>query len=110
MTPKDLFDAQRDIESEGQRAIRAHRDTNLLPVSSTQPVVDTCQIMQIYLQRPQKLATLPFCLWFSGAHKLQDEDFKHCASQMDAKLQIVEKGYNRLSLEPLHQFNKSSER
>lgn len=73
------------------------------------PTVDTAEITQIYLQRPAKQAGLSLALWFCRAHGIEQTSglpLINCASAMETKLSIVGLGLNRLSLEPLREFNK----
>lgn len=67
--------------------------------------VDTCYIMEVYLQRPQNLAHLSFGQWFSYCHDLKDTDLQQSASGQLTKKLICEKGYNLLPLEVLKFVN-----
>jgi hypothetical protein len=71
--------------------------------------VDTVFITHYYLQRPLALQHQTMARWFASAHKLDDHDFSHLAGSQAIKIAIVNKGYNKLPIGPLHQYNLSQE-
>jgi hypothetical protein len=66
---------------------------------------DTCEISAIYMQRPAHAMNISLGRWFMLAHKLQDSELLNAVSALEAKRVIVRKGYNRLSLQPLLNYN-----
>lgn len=69
-------------------------------------VADTCEITEIYLQRPSSVVCWSMAEWFDAAHKLNDLNLQRCAYSLETKLYIVRNNLNRLPLETLRKYNQ----
>jgi hypothetical protein len=72
-------------------------------------VNDTVFITAYYLQRPVVLQHQTIAQWFAAAHNITDLEFIHTAGSQAIKIAIVQKGYNKLPLAPLHTYNMQGE-
>lgn len=66
---------------------------------------DTCEISEIYLQRPPYQLPLSLGHWFTCAHHLDDKELKESSCASIAKKLIWKRKYTNLSLEPLIRYN-----
>jgi extradiol dioxygenase family protein len=95
MATSDLFEAD-----DYPRQVAAQLDRVVQEI-----VVDTAEITQEYLKRPGHLAVMTLGAWFNAAHRLNDRELANSAGSMATKLEILRKGYNKLPLQPLRDWN-----
>lgn len=66
---------------------------------------DTCEISAIYMQKHSYMSGVSLGQWFNRAHELGDDELINAVTALEAKRLIVRKGYNRLPLITLEQYN-----
>lgn len=73
---------------------------------------DTFEIAEIYMQRPQQISGMAMSVWFIEAHKRVNPKFAaldilmRSTNLLETKRMIVAYGFNKLSLDPLRQYNE----
>ena len=72
-------------------------------------VFDTVYITDIYMKRPVCYQALTMAEWFAKAHGINNPTFQRSAGSQATKFAIVDCGYNKLSLQPLIDFNNAGE-
>jgi hypothetical protein len=89
----------------GDKEDYSRQTASELEAANTSMLTDTAEITELYHQRPGHFATMSMGAWFNAAHRLNDKDLALSVGSQNIKLTIIRKGYNKLPLKPLKDWN-----